>query len=150
MRVWWTLLKRSPKASARDQVSSPSTQESHHALILYWATLVGQGWHIRYLCGICNAPIQVTYAGFDPLLEIVPGGGYIQNLYPIPPLWQKFFFDNKKTVIYRVWRHGRGWGRARKCSGRIYLELGWKVGTFFRAQKVLPPPFPNSDGGAVA
>ena len=81
------LLKRSQKAGAR-------VYEELHLVprrciidfVLYWATLVGQGWHIRYLCGIGNAPIQVTYAGFDPLLEIVPGGGYIENLYPIPPL----------------------------------------------------------------
>ena len=81
------LLKRSQKAGAR-------VYEELHLVprrciidfVLYWATLVGQGWHIRFLRGICNVPIQVTYASFDPLLEIVPGGGTLQNVYPIPPL----------------------------------------------------------------
>ena len=81
------LLKRSQKAGAR-------VYEELHLVprrciidfVLYWASLVGQSMHIRYSCGLCYTSIRITYAGFDPLLEIVPGGGIVKNVYPIPPL----------------------------------------------------------------
>ena len=81
------LLKKSQKAGAR-------VYEEVHLVprrciidfVLYWASLVDQNMHIRYSCGLWYTSMRVTYIGFDPLLEIVYGGGCIKNVYPIPPL----------------------------------------------------------------
>ena len=81
------LLKRSQKAGAR--VYEELYLVPRRCIIdfvLYWATLVGHSMHIRYSCGLRYTFDRVTYAGFDPLLEIVSGGGIVKNLYPIPTL----------------------------------------------------------------
>ena len=77
-----------------------STWEVLLTKVLVFYHYGGSKWYINDSYACSNTWVRVIYASFDPPLEIVSVREIYKNVYPLRPLWRKFFLSTIQICVY--------------------------------------------------
>ena len=97
---WHARAGRSQKDGLGLTKNCHSTWEVLLTKVLVFYHYGGSKWYINDSYACSNTWVRVIYASFDPPLEIVSVREIFKNVYPLRPLWRKFFLSTIQICVY--------------------------------------------------